>query len=87
MKSRFPRRATDEYGLNGGVTLHYSVNGGPDVPGGSAGAQKGVKEADGNDHDFAGRFQDGSGRCSESVCDCEGDVNAEAHTDMIFIQG
>ena len=76
-------KATDEYGLKG-VTLHYSVNGGPEtavevLP------QKGEKQADGSTTLALEDFQLVPGDLV-SVYATAKDANAEAHTDMIFIQ-
>ncbi len=65
-------KATDEYGLNG-VTLHYSVNGGPDVPVDVL-KQKGAKEADGSTTISLEDFQAGARRCDERLCNCEKDA-------------
>ena len=76
-------KASGDYGLHG-VALHYSVNGGPEktvdlLP------QKGKKEANGSTtlslEDF--KLQPGD---LVSVYASAKDANAEAHTDMMFIQ-
>jgi hypothetical protein len=76
-------KATDEYGLHG-VTLHYSVNGGPEtavdlLP------QKGKKEAGGSTTLSLEDFKLVPGDLV-SVYATAKDANAEAHTDMMFIQ-
>ena len=79
-------KATDEYGLKG-VVLHYSVNGGPEtavdvLP------KKGQKEADGSTTLSLESFKLVPGDLV-SVYATARDANpenAEAHTDMIFIQ-
>jgi hypothetical protein len=76
-------KATDEYGLQG-VTLHYSVNGGPEtavdvLP------QKGKKEANGSTTLSLEKFKLIPGDLV-SVYATAKDANAEAHTDMMFIQ-
>ena len=77
-------KATDEYGLHG-VTLHYSVNGGPEttvdlLP------KKGEKQADGSTTLSLEDFKLVPGDLVERLRHREGDANAEAHTDMMFIQ-
>src|SRR5580658_1056390 len=79
-------RATDEYGLSG-VTLHYSVNGGPEVAVDVL-PQKGRKEADGSTTLSLEGFKLVPGDLV-SVYATAKDANpasAEAHTDMMFIQ-
>jgi hypothetical protein len=79
-------KATDDYGLTG-VTLHYSVNGGPEtavdvLP------KKGTKEADGSTTLSLESFKLVPGDLV-SVYATAKDANpasAEAHTDMVFIQ-
>ena len=76
-------KATGEYGLQG-VTLHYSVNGGPEttvdvLP------HKGAKQADGSTTLSLEEFKLVPGDLV-SVYATAKDANAEAHTDMIFIQ-
>jgi hypothetical protein len=76
-------KAADDYGLKG-VTLHYSVNGGPDtsvelLP------QKGKKQADGSTTLSLEDFNLVPGDLV-SVYATAQDANAEAHTDMLFIQ-
>jgi hypothetical protein len=76
-------KATDEYGLKG-VTLHYSVNGGPDttvdlLP------KKGEKQADGSTTLSLEAFKLAPGDLI-SVYATAQDANAEAHTDIAFIQ-
>ena len=76
-------KATDEYGLRN-VTLHYSVNGGPEttvdlLP------KKGEKQADGSATLSLEQFKMAPGDLI-SVYATAADANAEAHTDMTFIQ-
>jgi hypothetical protein len=76
-------KATGDYGL-AGVTLHYSVNGGPEttvdlLP------QKGKKQADGSTTLSLEDFKLVPGDLI-SVYATAKDANAEAHTDMMFIQ-
>jgi hypothetical protein len=75
--------ATDDYALQG-VTLHYSVNGGPEtavdvLP------RKGAKQADGSTTLALEDFKLVPGDLV-SVYATAKDANAEAHTDMMFIQ-
>ena len=63
-------KATDEYGLNG-VTLHYSVNGGPETTVDLL-QQEGRKTSRRLDHAFAGEFQAGSGRSGQRLRHREG---------------
>ncbi len=79
-------KATDEYGL-GGVTLHYSVNGGPEtavdvLP------QKGKKEADGSTTLSLEGFKLVPGDLVSVYATAKdgNPASAEAHTDMMFIQ-
>src|SRR3984957_13232048 len=76
-------KATDEYGLNG-VTLHYSVNGGPETTVDLL-RQKGQKQADGSTVLSLENFQLIPGDLI-SVYATAKDANAEARTDMVFIQ-
>jgi hypothetical protein len=76
-------KASGDYGLHG-VTLHYSVNGGPEtvvdlLP------QKGKKEASGSTTLSLEDFKLLPGDLV-SVYATAKDANAEAHTDMMFIQ-
>jgi hypothetical protein len=79
-------KATDEYGLRG-VVLHYSVNGGPeqtvDVTG-----QKGKKEAEGSTTLSLEEFKLVPGDLVSVYATARdaNPANAEAHTDMMFIQ-
>ena len=76
-------KATDEYGLNG-VALHYSVNGGPETTVDLL-HQKGEKQADGSTTLSLENFKLVPGDLV-SVYATAKDGNAEAHTDMMFIQ-
>ena len=76
-------KAIDEYGLNG-VTLHYSVNGGPETTVDLL-TQKGEKQADGSTTLSLENFKLVPGDLV-SVYATAKDANAEAHTDMMFIQ-
>ena len=76
-------KATDEYGLHG-VTLHYSVNGGPEITVDVL-PQKGEKQADGSTTLSLEKFKLIPGDLI-SVYATAKDANAEAHTDMMFIQ-
>ena len=76
-------KATDEYGLNG-VTLHYSVNGGPETTVDLL-RQKGQKQTDGSTVLSLEDFKLIPGDLI-SVYATAKDANAEAHTDMLFIQ-
>ncbi len=76
-------KATDEYGLNG-VALHYSVNGGPETTVDLL-QQKGEKQADGSTTLSLEDFKLVPGDLV-SVYATAKDANAEAHTDMMFIQ-
>ena len=76
-------KATDEYGLNG-VALHYSVNGGPETTVDLL-KQKGEKQADGSTTISLEDFKLVPGDLV-SVYATAKDANAEAHTDMMFIQ-
>ena len=76
-------KATDEYGLKG-VTLHYSVNGGPDTSVDVL-KKKGEKQADGSTTISLEDFKLVPGDLV-SVYATAKDANAEAHTDMMFIQ-
>ncbi len=76
-------KATDDYGLNG-VALHYSVNGGPETTVDLL-QQKGEKQADGSTTLSLEDFKLVPGDLV-SVYATAKDANAEAHTDMMFIQ-
>ena len=76
-------KATDEYGLKG-VDLHYSVNGGPEVTVDLL-KQKGTKQADGSTTLSLEDFKLVPGDVV-SVYATAKDANADAHTDMVFIQ-
>jgi hypothetical protein len=76
-------KATGEYGLHG-VTLHYSVNGGPETAVDVL-KQKGAKQADGSATLSLENFKLVPGDLV-SVYATAKDGNAEAHTDMMFIQ-
>jgi len=76
-------KATGDYALNG-VALHYSINGGPEttvdlLP------RKGEKQADGSTTLSLENFKLVPGDLV-SVYATAKDANAEAHTDMVFIQ-
>ncbi|HEY1861058.1 MAG TPA: hypothetical protein VGG61_11920, partial [Gemmataceae bacterium] len=76
-------KATDEYGLHG-VALHYSVNGGPETTVDLL-QHKGEKQADGSTTLALENFKLVPGDLV-SVYATAKDGNAEAHTDMMFIQ-
>ena len=76
-------KATDEYGLHE-VTLHYSVNGGPETAVDLL-QKKGAKQADGSTTISLENFKLVPGDLV-SVYATAKDGNAEAHTDMVFIQ-
>ena len=76
-------KASDEYGLKG-VDLHYSVNGGPEVTVDLL-KQKGAKQADGSTTLSLENFKLIPGDVV-SVYATAKDANADAHTDMMFIQ-
>jgi hypothetical protein len=76
-------KATDDYGLNS-VALHYSVNGGPETTVDLL-RQKGAKQADGSTTLSLEDFKLVPGDLV-SVYATAKDANAEAHTDMMFIQ-
>ncbi len=76
-------KATDDYGLKG-IALHYSVNGGPDTTVDLL-HQKGEKQADGSTTLALEDFHLAPGDVV-SVYATATDANAEAHTDMLFIQ-
>jgi len=76
-------KAAGEYGLNG-VVLHYSVNGGPETTVDLL-RQKGAKQADGSTTLSLENFKLVPGDLV-SVYATAKDGNAEAHTDMVFIQ-
>jgi hypothetical protein len=76
-------KATDEYGLHG-VTLHYSVNGGPETTVDLL-KQNGAKQVGGSTTLSLENFKLIPGDLV-SVYATAKDGNAEAHTDMMFIQ-
>jgi chemotaxis protein histidine kinase CheA len=76
-------KATGEYGLSG-VALHYSVNGGPETTVDLL-QKKGEKQADGSTTLSLEAFKAVPGDLV-SVYATARDANAEAHTDMMFIQ-
>ncbi len=76
-------KVTDEYGLHD-VTLHYSVNGGPETAVDLL-QKKGVKQADGSATISLEKFKLVPGDLV-SVYATAKDGNSEAHTDMTFIQ-
>ncbi len=76
-------KASDEYGLKG-VDLHYSVNGGPEVTVDLL-KQKGAKQADGSTTLSLEDFKLVPGDVI-SVYATAKDANADAHTDIVFIQ-
>ena len=76
-------KATGDYGLNG-VALHYSVNGGPETTVDLL-RQKGQKQADGSTTLSLEDFKLVPGDLI-SVYATARDANAEAHTDIVFIQ-
>jgi len=76
-------KAGDDYGLTG-VALHYSVNGGAETTVDLL-RQKGAKQADGSTTLSLENFKLVPGDLV-SVYATAKDANAEAHTDMIFIQ-
>ncbi len=76
-------KATGDYGLHG-VALHYSVNGGPETTVDLL-KQKGQKQADGSTTLSLENFKLVPGDLV-SVYATARDANAEAHTDMMFIQ-
>jgi hypothetical protein len=76
-------KATDEYGLNG-IALHYSVNGGPEATVDLL-HKKGEKQAGGSTTLSLENFKLVPGDLV-SVYATAKDGNAEAHTDMTFIQ-
>ena len=76
-------KATDEYGLHG-LALHYSVNGGPETTVDLL-HKKGAKQADGSTTLSLENFKLVPGDLV-SVYATAKDGNAEAHTDMMFIQ-
>src|SRR5471030_52079 len=76
-------KATGDYGLNG-VALHYSVNGGPETTVDLL-RQKGQKQADGSTTLSLEDFKLVPGDLI-SVYATARDANAEAHTDIMFIQ-
>ena len=75
-------KATDEYGLKG-LELHYSVNGGPETTVDLL-RQKNEKQADGSTTLSLEGFKLVPGDVV-SVYATAKDANAEAHTDMMFI--
>jgi hypothetical protein len=76
-------KAGDDYSLNG-FALHYSVNGGPETAVDLL-QQKGKKQADGSTTISLEQFKLIPGDLI-SVYATAKDANAEAHTDMMFIQ-
>ncbi len=76
-------KATDEYGLKG-VELHYSVNGAPEVIVDLL-KQKGAKQSDGSTTISLENFKLVPGDVV-SVYATAKDANADAHTDIMFIQ-
>jgi hypothetical protein len=76
-------KATDEYGLHD-IALHYSVNGGPETTVDLL-HRKGEKQADGSTTISLESFKLVPGDLV-SVYATAKDGNAEAHTDMMFIQ-
>ena len=76
-------KAADEYGLHG-VTLHYSVNGGPETAVDLL-RKKGERQADGSTTLSLEQFKLLPGDLI-SVYATAKDANAESHTDMMFIQ-
>jgi hypothetical protein len=76
-------KATDEYGIHG-LSLHYSVNGGPEKTV-EVLQKKGAKEADGSTLLSLEDFKLVPGDLV-SVYATAKDGNAEAHTDMMFIE-
>ena len=76
-------KATGDYDLKG-VTLHYSVNGGPETAVDLL-KQSGKKQADGSTTLALENFKLVPGDLI-SVYATAKDANAEAHTDMVFIQ-
>ena len=75
--------ASDEFGL-GDVTLHYSVNGGPDKAV-SLLKQKGLKQADGSTVIALEDYKLVPGDLVSFYATAK-DAHAESHTDMFFIQ-
>ncbi len=63
-------KADDEFGLSE-MTLHYSVNGGPEQTVDLL-KQKGIKQADGSHDAIPGKFQAGARRCGQHLCDRKG---------------
>jgi hypothetical protein len=76
-------KASGDYGLNN-VALHYSVNGGPETTVDLL-RQKGARQADGSTTLALENFKLVPGDLV-SVYATAKDANAEAHTDMMFIQ-
>src|SRR6266436_4577018 len=76
-------KATGDYGLNG-VTLSYSVNGGPETTLDLL-RKKGARQADGSATLALEDFKLVPGDVI-SVYATAKDANAEAHTDIVFIQ-
>src|ERR1700733_2801738 len=76
-------KVSDEYGL-AGVTLHYSVNGGPETTVDLL-HKKGAKQAEGSTTLSLENFKLIPGDLV-SVYATAKDGNAESHTDMVFIQ-
>ena len=77
-------KASGEYGLSG-VTLHYSVNGGPEVAVDLL-KQRGEKQVDGSTTLSLENFKLVPGDLTGRLRHCPKDANAESHTDMTFIQ-
>ncbi len=75
--------AADEFGL-GDVTLHYSVNGGPEKTA-SVLKQKGQKQADGSSVIALEEYKLVPGDLVSFYATAK-DAHAESHTDMFFIQ-
>ncbi len=76
-------KAADEYGLSG-VTLHYSVNGAPEIAVDLL-RQKGAKQADGSTTLSLEDFKLVPGDVVAVYATAK-DANSEAHTDMMFIE-
>ena len=76
-------QAEDDFGLNG-VTLHYSVNGGPEQTSNLL-KQKGAKEAEGSTTLYLEDFKLAPGDLVSLYASAK-DARAESRTDMMFIQ-
>ncbi len=76
-------KASDEYGLRG-LTLHYSVNGGPETTLDLL-AHPGQKQADGSTTLALENFKLVPGDLISLYATAK-DANAESHTDIVFIQ-